>query len=225
MTNCYSDDWEPDFGAEKIPKAECAELSDNGDNDSSPNPASTSNLTLKSPKLWMDNNKSDVNLGETENNRKLLTSDHEAFTLEEIVSSDLEQEDAHKQTIKPDEYEEVDSNQTSGDEIDEDSDIATGIRRLSCQDEPRGPSEEQISSYTRKKKKWRAQFFKRRRSQSFSDEIDMTDSVEVEGCEVDHTHRRLRRRIDDPDEGNLMFEQDATNVEISDLDEQMEIED
>lgn len=224
MTNCYSDDWELDFGTEKIPKAERAELSDNGDNYLSPNPASTSNLTLKSPKLWMDNNKSDVNLGEIENNREYPTSGHEAFTLEEIVSSDLEQEDAHKQTIKPDEYEEVDSNQTSGDEIDEDSDIATSIRRLSCQDEPSGLTEEQISRYIRKKKKWRAQLFKRRRSQSFSDEIDMTDNVEVEGCEADHAHRRLRRRVDDPDEGNLIFERDATNVEVSDLDQQMEIE-
>ena len=223
MTNCYSDNWIPDHEMENVPVAKSVELSND---DPRSNPAPISNFAVKPPEHWMDNNdKSDINTIPMDYNRKDPTKVYEAFTLEEIVSSDLEQEDAQKQIVKPDEYEEADSSQTSGDEVDEDSDIAIGIRRLSCQDEPRGLTDEQISRYIHKKKKWRAQLFKRRRSQSFGDEVEMTESVEVEGLEVDHIHRRLRRRITNPDEGNQMLKRNAAKVEVSDLDEQMEVED
>ena len=219
MTNCSSDDREPDYEIEKATIPGRVGLAND---DLSPNSAPVSSFTSKSHRHW--NNKSNINHAEIESNRKYPTKVYEAFTLEEIASSDLEQEDAQQQIIKPDEYEEADSIQSSGDEFDEDSDIASGIRRLSCQDEPRGLTEEQISRYVRKKKKWRARLFKRRRSSSFGDEVDMTDSVKFERCEVDRIHRRLRRRIDDPDEENLILERNTANVHLSDLDGQMEIE-
>ena len=173
----------------------------------------------------MNDNQAETSFMEIEPDDDNSASASQVLIVEEVASSDFENEDALEQAIQPDEYEEASSANNSDDEVDEDSDIANDIRRLSCQDEPYGLTEEQVSRYIRKKKQWKARLFKRRHSQSSDDEAHIIDSNNVDAYEMGKVDRRLRRRTDDADKESPKFEHSSANLEVSNPTDPMQVED
>ena len=178
----------------------------------------------QSQKLQMDDKQNDdslMGLGPVNRNSPAVNHD---LIVEEVGSSDLEDEEALKHAIQPDEFEEAISIKDSDNEVGDDSDIANHIKRLSCQDEPQGLTEEQVSRYIRKKKQWKARLFKRRYSQSSDDELDVVDDSDAATCNMGQMGRRLRRKTGDAETESPEIEHESANEAVSDPLEPMQVD-
>ncbi|KAI9868380.1 MAG: hypothetical protein M1813_005823 [Trichoglossum hirsutum] len=209
----------------------------------SPQPSSPSSMSS------MRNPETPEILGDrqTENGRApkghTILVEESSFTLEELRDSDISG-DSDMEVVRPDHYEEVDSDWDKGD-----GDTSAKRQHSSWQDELEQPTgivrdfqglcsgsdgfnyslshADQGRRY-RHKNRWNASIFKRSFSQTIASENDGEDEADMNANDVGSSTRRLRRRVGSRGPGTrspLAFESPTTNPDIADDDDELDKDD
>jgi len=165
--------------------------------------------------------------GEEQGERFRMTAVREAnFTVEEVVDDPM-CSDSNIEVVRPDHYEEADSEvendeHTSGpakdDETKRSAGIIHGLRNLHCDGDDIDSQEERERIYMRKKKRWSAGVFKRSHSQSIGSTTDIDVDVDEEALDaqdVARSARRLRRRVRGPSERASLTSDDVSGKSVA----------
>ncbi|KAI9656706.1 MAG: hypothetical protein M1829_000365 [Trizodia sp. TS-e1964] len=149
------------------------------------------------------------------------------FTIEEMGDSD-ESYDSDLEIIRPDHYEEADSDEAAspakracGQEDLEKMGIVKGLEGLFTRNT--GQSPDQIRRYERKKKRWSFGIYKRTHSQSIGSDSDSDEEDIKHPDDVGSSARRLRRRLGSrglSHRNSLVFDE-APTFNIAEVDESL----
>ncbi|KAF1984475.1 hypothetical protein K402DRAFT_302879, partial [Aulographum hederae CBS 113979] len=135
---------------------------------------------------------------------------HGDFTLEEVSGSETGY-DSDTEIVRPDQFEDADSDEGISGRRERDSAFLNGFEKLNC--EADSDEEEQLRRYRSRKKRWSAGLFKRSHSQSVGSDSDIDDSEELGAHDVGSSARRLRRRVRGPgDRSSLIFDELAQHI-------------
>jgi len=134
------------------------------------------------------------------------------FRVEEYLEAGLGDQ-PHLQVIRPDAYEDAESDRGSHRSSQRDAAIVEGIGRLSCgEDSDSEGAEELRRRRARRSKRWSG-LIKRSHSKSVEGESDSSGSEDLDAHDVGLTARRLRRRTRGPDKRtSLIFDDPPPNI-------------
>ncbi|KAH0555758.1 hypothetical protein GP486_006298 [Trichoglossum hirsutum] len=177
-------------------------------------------------------------------NGHTILVEESSFILEELRDSDMSG-DSDVEVVRPDHYEEVDSDWDKGDgdtsakrqhaswqdELEQRTGIVRDFQGLCSGSDGFNYSlnhADQDRRHRHKKNRWNASIFKRSFSQTIASETDGEDEADMNANGVGSSTRRLRRRVGSREPGTrspLAFENSTTSPDIAGDDDELDIDD